>query len=202
MKRYITFIRNHMKLFMGFALTGFAGVLLGFLVQAGDIAADCGNSSGLLASFGTVTFGFFFWITVCSTLALRSRCGLHASLLVLTLLSPMLVSYRIAAWCMGGYVNTSLLAFGLLMLLPSAIAAWILRASNDRRLMQVFLGQAGVLALLFDLSNRGCVTRLYLLMMLALLGVFLRTVSRMPASREARRRTQSALCMYRMGQQL
>lgn len=147
--------KQQIKLAAGFLLTAAAGSLLGFLVQAGQQMSCFWFGGSLPAAFGEISYGLFFWIFICTALAYQARCGLHAALLTLTLLMPTLASYRVSAWVLGTYLNTSVLAFGMLMLIPSAAAAWILRANRHRRWMRVLVRLIGTGVLMFDIQARG-----------------------------------------------
>ncbi|MBR6107854.1 MAG: hypothetical protein IKQ39_07570 [Oscillospiraceae bacterium] len=196
--KYMRYLKNHSRLIAGFVLAAFAGGFLGFAVQAGETAAwNC--RGGLLSAFGSVSFGLFFWIVLGTVVSLHSRCGLHASLLMLCMLTPVLFGYCVFSHMTGGFLNHSLLYFGALMLLPAAAAAWVLRASNDRRSMQIFLCAAGVLAIAFDLGNRASASRTSLLLMLLLSAVYFRTVFRMPVSPRRTRRSRNRYAVYAAG---
>ena len=184
--KYMRFLKNHTRLIAGFALAAIAGGIIGFAVQAGETAMFCGRD-GLLPAFGSVCFGLFFWITLGTVVSLHSRCGLHAALLMLCMLTPVLFGYCVRAHLDGGYINHTLLHFGAVMMIPAAAAAWLLRASNDRRFMQIFLCAAGAAALLFDLENRAFAGRQSVLLMMLLAAVYFRTVLRMPVVRNRER---------------
>ena len=106
------------------------------------------------AAFGLVSYGLLFWITVCTLRAYHSRCGLHAALLVLSLLIPTLIGYYGSAliWC--NPVNEMVLSFGMLMLLPAAAAAWLLRITRRYAVGRIAVRVLGAAALLFDFSSR------------------------------------------------
>lgn len=169
------------KLIAGFCIAALAGCLLGILVQAGTMARWYGDW-GLLPALGTLSLGFFFWIAVCTPVAFCSRCGLHAALLTLSLLTSVLFGYVFAARFLGGFLNGYVLSFGLLLLLPSAFAAWLLRAYRDRRGMRILAAAAGILALLFDIRARGfgINTAALLLPLLALYLFSIRQAGRLP----------------------
>lgn len=177
------------KLISGFLIAALSGGLLGFLVQAGSTARWYSDWS-LLSAFGTLSIGFFFWIALCTPIAFRARCGLHAALLTLTLLCAVLTGYVTAGWVFGGYINDVLLSAGLLLLLPAAFAAWILRAYRGRTALRIFAGAAGIFALLFDIRTRGYFSMpAMMLAMLLMAGYFaaLRQAGRADAGQAAYR---------------
>lgn len=177
---------KHKRLIMGFILTALMGFLLGILVQAGRDAF--GHT--LLAAFGIISYGLFFWIAICTMISYHARCGLHAALLVLCLLIPTLFGYALTAQYLGIRLNDTVMIFGMLMLLPSAIAAWILRAYRHRRAMRIFVCITGAAALLFDIGARGEFTPRALMLALPLLVYFIYTVSRFAPPHQARRYAQ------------
>lgn len=187
---------KHKRLIMGFILTAIAGFLLGILVQAGQNAFGWYRTP-LLAAFGVISYGLFFWIAVCTVLSYHSRCGLHASLLVLCLLIPTLFGYALTARYLGCRLNDSVMAFGLLMLLPSALAAWVLRAHRHSLVMRGFLSIAGVAALLFDIAARGDFTFRALSLALPLMVCYLYTVHTAP--KRAPRRHSPMQSVYTVG---
>lgn len=182
---------KYLKLLLGFALTAAAGFLLGVLVQLGSTAAWYSRET-LLGAFGTVSIGFFFWIAVCTPLSFRARCGLHASLLTLSLLIPMLTGYIFAAYAFYGYLNNMLVTFGVVMLMPAAGAAWLLRAYRDRRWMRILVRLAGISAFFFDMQARGTYSFRALTLSLPLLVLFLYVVHEAGQRAKQRERRQSA----------
>lgn len=164
--------KHQIKLMTGFILTAIAGGLLGVLVQLGNMASWGCCDIPMLAAFGEVSYGFFFWIFVCSALAYHARCGIHASLLTLSLLLPTLCGYRAAAWVFGTYLNRSVLEIGVLLLIPAAAAAWILRANRHRRWMRVMVRLIGTAALMFDIQARGTFSLRTMMLAMPLLVLF------------------------------
>ena len=147
-------MKQQYRLIASFLLTAFIGTVLGVAVQIGAWASDGWYGGDPVAAFGLVSYGLFFWITICTLRAYCSRCGLHASLLVLCLLIPAIGSYGLSAWIFGNPLNTSVVQFGMIMLLPSAAAAWILRATRRYALSRFAVRGIGTLALFFDLVTR------------------------------------------------
>jgi len=142
---------NQIKLAVGFILTAMAGGLLGVLVQIGNLAAVEWYGIPVLAALGELAYGLFFWIFICSTLAFQARNGAHAALLTLTLLLPMLCCYSVSGLVLRGWFNGSVTALGFILLIPSALAAWVLRANRKRRFMRVMVRLIGTAALMFDI---------------------------------------------------
>ncbi len=162
-----------------FVIAALAGCTAGVLVLAGRNAMFSG-SGGILAAFGSICGGLFFWAVLCSALALRARSGLHAALLDLSLLVPTLMSYYFACHAFGMYTNRMILQFGVLLLLPSAGAAWLLRVFRDQAWFRPVLLTAGIGLLVFDLQN-GCLRGpADLRLMLPLLVVFIYSVVSAP----------------------
>lgn len=170
---------KHKRLIMGFFLTAIAGFLLGIAVQAGQNAYGWYRTP-MLNAFGIISYGLFFWIAVCTVLSYHARCGLHASLLVLCLLLPTLFGYAVTARYLGCRLNDSVMMFGLLMLLPSAIAAWVLRAHRHSLVLRGFLSIAAVAALLFDIAARGDFNFRAICLALPLLVFYLYTIHSAP----------------------
>ncbi len=145
---------KHYKLIAEFLLTAFAGGILGAVVQMAAASSGGWYGGSPSAAFGLVSYGLLFWITVCTLRAYHSRCGLHAALLVLSLLIPTLIGYYGSAliWC--NPVNEMVLSFGMLMLLPAAAAAWFLRITRRYAVGRIAVRVLGAAALLFDFSSR------------------------------------------------
>ena len=121
---------KHYKLLAEFLLTAFAGGLLGMFVQLSAYQSGGWYAGDPVSSFGLVSYGLFFWVTICTLRAYHSRCGLHAALLVLSLLIPALAGYTAMAYLWYIPLNHAVVLLGILLLLPAAVAAWILRASR------------------------------------------------------------------------
>lgn len=170
---------KHYRLYAEFVIAALAGSLLGALVQAG-VAGSCAGYGGLIAAFGTVSYCLFFWTAVCSAVALRARCGLHAALLTFILLLATLVSYRFTAFAFGLYLNRLVLQAGAVLLLPAAGAAWFIRAFRDRIWMRPLLCAAGIGILLLDIKCRGWICFSDLRLVLPLLVMFIYSVMSAP----------------------
>lgn len=192
---------KQMKLLASFLLTAIAGGILGVLVQMGSLASWGYWDSPMLAAFGNVSYGLFFWIFVCTALAYHARCGMHAALLTATLLFPTLCSYRLAAWYFGAYLNRSLLMFGMMMLLPACGAAWVLRANRHRRWMRVLVRLGGIAALIFDIQARGSFSLRTMMLAMPMLVMFLYVVH-CAAEREIRMRRPNERPFDYWGEQL
>ncbi len=163
-----------------FVIAALTGCAAGVLVMAGRYALFSGG--GILAAFGSVCEGFFFWTVLCSAFALRARNGLHAALLNLCLLIPTLMSYSFACHVFGLYMNRTILQFGALLLLPAAGAAWLLRAFRDEAWLRPVLLTAGIGLLAFDLQNGILRSPADLRLLLPLLVIFIYSVLSAPAA--------------------
>lgn len=147
-------MKQQYRLIAGFLLTAMIGGMLGVIVQISAFEAGGWYGGNPVAALGLVSYGLFFWITVCTARAYYSRCGLHASLLVLSLLIPVLCGYYAAARFFYYPLNEYVIRFGFLMLLPAAAAAWILRATRRFAAGRIAVRCIGTLALFFDLAER------------------------------------------------
>lgn len=147
-------MKQQYRLIAGFLLTAMIGGMLGVIVQISAFEAGGWYGGNPVAALGLVSYGLFFWITVCTARAYYSRCGLHASLLVLSLLIPVLCGYCAAAHFFYYPLNEYVIRFGFLMLLPAAAAAWILRATRRFAAGRIAVRCIGTLALFFDLAER------------------------------------------------
>ena len=141
---------KHLRLRTELLLIAAAGGLLGVLAQAAMTARVYADGSAL-GAFGGLTFGFTFWIAVGTALAMRARCGLHAAVRVLCLLIPVLAGYTAGCILLGGIRVPDLIPFGVMMLMPAAAGAWIIRAGRESTAMQVLLLLVGCAAFQFDL---------------------------------------------------
>lgn len=142
---------KHLSLRAGFLLAALFGGLLGFFAKLGDVAATGHPAGSLLYAFGLVSSGVLLWMTVCTALSLSARCGLHASLLVLAFLIPMLICYYLFSRFGVGYYNGSVVRFWVWMLIPSAIAAWVLRANRRKTWLRAAAYAAAFLTFAYDL---------------------------------------------------
>ena len=79
-------MKQQYRLMIGFLLTAMIGGILGAVVQISAFEAGGWYGGNPVAALGLVSYGLFFWITICTVRAYHSRCGLHAALLVLSLL--------------------------------------------------------------------------------------------------------------------
>ena len=182
------------KLAAGFILTAFAGGILGILVQEAAARAGGWYGGDPLAAFGLVSYGLFFWITICTLRAYHSRCGLHAALLVLSLLIPVLCGYCLSARLLYNPLNETVLHVAILMLLPSAAAAWILRATRRHPLSRLFVRCIGTAALLIDIGSRVGFRPLPLFAEIALFAWFLYITRDLAA--EQRRQNVPSFCTH------
>ncbi len=173
MKELMKNLSGQKKLLAGFAQIALLGAILGWMIPA-----DFGwGIFGMLHyTYHEVVLGCFFWITVCSAVAYRARCGLHASLLTLCLLIPVLCGYYVSSYWHYCYLNRSLLGLGMLLLLPAAFAAWILRATRSSAQMRTVVRVAGIAAMVFDTAVIQMFSPLNVLIEGALLLFFLYTV--------------------------
>ena len=187
-------MKQEYKLASGFLLTAFAGGILGFLVQACAARAGGWYGGDPAAAFGLVSYGLFFWITICTLRAYHSRCGLHASLLVLSLLIPVLCGYYLGARLLYNPLNEYVLRLGILMLLPSAAAAWVLRATYRHPLSRLSVRCIGTAALLLDIGSRIHFNPLPLLAEIALFAWFMYITRDLGT--EYRKRSAFACCTY------
>ena len=147
-------MKQQYRLLIGFLLTAMIGGILGAVVQISAFEAGGWYGGNPVAALGLVSYGLFFWITICTVRAYHSRCGLHAALLVLSLLIPVLCGYYAAARIFYCPLNEYVIRFGLFLLLPAAAAAWILRATRRYAFSRLAVRGIGTLALLFDLNTR------------------------------------------------
>lgn len=164
---------KHYKLLAEFLLTAFAGGLLGMFVQLSAYQSGGWYAGDPISSFGLVSYGLFFWVTICTLRAYHSRCGLHAALLVLSLLIPALAGYTAMAYLWYIPLNHAVVLLGILLLLPAAVAAWILRAARRYPVSRVVVRALGTAVLLFDLCSRIQFRPLPLLTEIALFAWFL-----------------------------
>lgn len=142
-------IRNK-RLLTGFAATAALGTFLGVLAKLCDTAVPADPLGNLFFAFGLVSSGLLFWAFLCAVLSLSARNGLHAALLTLCLLTPMLLSYYTVSRYHVGYYSPGVARFWAWMLLPSAVCAWILRAYRHVRWLRVLTAAGAVCLFLFD----------------------------------------------------
>lgn len=161
---------SYKKLKEGFLRTGLLGLSCGMF--AGML--DCFPQNELLFSCRAVCAGLLLWMTVCAWLSLHAKCGLHASLTVLSFLTPMLSGYCLWARLTGEYLNGYLIAFWAALLLPSAILAWVLRANRRKAWLRVLAYSGTLLAFALDFTSVADGMPLALLAEIVLLVLLLR----------------------------
>lgn len=141
------------KLLIGFAAKAAAGGALG-LLAAMFRAVSSRSTLGALGS------GLMLWMTAGAWLALQAKCGLHAALSVLSLLVGMLCGTVLGTAWLTGWVNPYLLVFWLLLLLPAALMAWILRANAGKAWLRALGIAAGLAGVFCDVFILQCAQRL------------------------------------------
>ncbi len=176
------------KLLTGFLATACFGAALGVLAKLGDVAEPYNQIGCLFYAFGRVSSGLLFWAFLCASLSLFARSGLHASLLTLSLLTPMLMTYYTVSRLYVGYYSSGIARFWMWMLLPAAVGAWILRAYRHVRGMRILAGIAGGFAFLLDSRLVGGYIRAELAEMVLLAGLFALLYSAGKVSRKKPRR--------------
>ena len=144
-------MNRYKKLLTGFGATAALGTVLGVLAKLCDTAGPTDFLPGnLFYGFGLISSGLLFWAFLCAVLSLNAKNGLHAALLTLCLLTPMLVSYYTVSRYYVGYYEPGIARFWGMMLLPSAIGAWILRANRHVKWFRMLTAAGAVCCFLFD----------------------------------------------------
>lgn len=194
-------MRRYQRLLNGFAVTAGFGTVIGVLAKLGDVAVPAGPVSNLFYAFGLVSSGLLLWAFLCASLSLFARNGLHASLLTLCLLTPMLLSYYAVSRYYVGYYSPGTAYFWALMLLPAAAGAWVLRAYRHAAWLRVLTGIAGAGAFLIDRRLTGGNIRAQLFEVMLLAGLFALLYSAGKISQKKSDRTPYRAVQYRCRQQ-
>lgn len=145
------------KLRREFLWTALAGGALGILAKMCDTMPQGDPLTNMMFNFGLLSSGLLLWMTVCTWLALRAKCGLHAALSVLSFLVPMLGGYYWFSARFTGYFNRYVMYFWVMLLLPAAVMAWVLRANAGKPWLR-FLGvTAAIVGVLCDIFVVHCI---------------------------------------------
>ena len=139
---------NEKRLCREFLLTACCGGFFGLFIGICRTAPQGRLIGSLLFRFGEISGGVLLWMTVCAWLALRAKCGLHASLSVMSFMGSLLFGASLLA--LHRYGSFGILLPFWMMLLPAGIAAWVLRANRSRPWMRWLGCLAGTAAMLFD----------------------------------------------------
>ena len=194
-------MRKYQKLLNGFALTAGFGTVIGALAKLGDVAEPADPIRDLFYAFGLVSSGLLLWAFLCASLSLFARNGLHASLLTLCLLTPMLMSYYAVSRYYVGYYSPDTAYFWVLMLLPAAAGAWVLRAYRHVTWLRVLTGIAGAGAYLIDRRLTGGNIQAQFFEVMLLAGLFALLYSAGKVSQKESGRTPCRAVQFRYRQQ-
>ena len=143
---------KHLRFSTGILLTALGGILL---VLTGNLCAAFTPTGmfGLhmmLYNGGLVCAGVLLWVTACTALSLWARNGLHAALLVLTLLcAAMFTQTALNAIGTGCMMRDTV--FCWMLLLPvSAVCALLIFRSRRSFLLRAAAALTGGVIFLFD----------------------------------------------------
>ena len=131
-----------------FLLTACIGGFLGLFAGICSTAPQGRPLGNLLFGFGEISGSVLLWMTVCAWLALRTKCGLHAALSVMSFMGALLFGASLLSLHRYGHCG-NMLPFWM-MLMPAGIAAWVLRANRNRPWMRWLGCLAGAAAMIFD----------------------------------------------------
>ncbi len=143
---------KHLRFSTGILLTALGGILL---VLAGNLCAAF-TPTGLfglhmmLFNGGLVCAGLLLWVTACTALSLWARNGLHAAVLVLTLLgSAVFTEAALTVMGTGRMMRDSVLIW-ILLLPVSAVCALLIYRSRRSFLLRAAAALTGIVIFLFD----------------------------------------------------
>ena len=131
-----------------FLLTACIGGFLGLFAGICSTAPQGRPLGNLLFGFGEISGSVLLWMTVCAWLALRTKCGLHAALSVMSFMGALLFGASLLSLHRYGHCS-NMLPFWM-MLMPAGIAAWVLRANRNRPWMRWLGCLTGAAAMIFD----------------------------------------------------
>lgn len=126
------------------------GIALGVLSKLGDVSTQGTLIGNIGFSFGLVSSGFTIWIFMCLLISNKSSDRKNAIINVILFLLSMLISYYIYSKFIVDYLSLRIVKFWLLMLIPSAIASY----------------------LVFDIKNKNNIFKAFALIVSVVLSVY------------------------------
>ncbi len=126
------------------SLVVLAGLILGILAKIGDVIPQGNVFCNFISGFGRVSSGFTLWIFACLLISNKAENRTLAVVCVTSFLTAMLISYYAYSKFVVGYLSLRIVKFWLLMLIPSAIASYVVHGIKNKRLLRILVAIAAV----------------------------------------------------------
>ncbi len=119
-----------------------AGLILGVLAKIGDVIPQGNILFNFISGFGRASSGFTLWIFVCLLISNKSENQKFAVVNVTIFLLAMLIAYYSYSKFVVGYLSLRIVKFWLLMIIPSAIAGYIVHGVKERKVLKILVAIA------------------------------------------------------------
>ncbi len=130
-----------------------AGLLLGLLAKLGDVIPQGNLLWNLLSSFGRVSSSFTLWIFACLLISNLSDSRAYAAVHVALFLISMLIAYYAYSKLVVGYLSVRVVKFWLGMILPAALAGYMVHGIQRTRILKLLTAIAaavlGIIGIVF-----------------------------------------------------
>ncbi len=130
-----------------------AGLILGVLAKIGDVIPQGNIFFNFISGFGRASSGFTLWIFVCLLISNKSENRKFAVVNVTTFLLAMLIAYYSYSKFVVGYLSLGIVKFWILMIIPSAIAGYVVHGVKERKVLKILVAVAtfclGVFGIVF-----------------------------------------------------
>ncbi len=121
-----------------------AGTILGVLAKIGDVIPQGNVFFNFISGFGRASSGFTLWIFACLFISNKSENRKYAVVNVTAFLLAMLISYYAYSKFVVGYLSLKIVKFWVLMIIPSAIAGYIVHGIKNRKTLKILVAVATI----------------------------------------------------------
>ncbi len=121
-----------------------AGLILGVLAKIGDVIPQGNIIFNFISGFGRASSGFTLWIFACLLISNKSENRKFAAVNVITFLLAMLIAYYSYSKFVVGYLSLGIVKFWILMIIPSAVAGYIVHGIKNKKVLKIVVAVAAV----------------------------------------------------------
>ncbi len=126
-----------------------AGSALGILAKIGDVIPQGNLLFNFISGFGRASSGFTLWVFACLLISNQAENRKWAAIQVVLFLLAMLTAYYAYSKFVVGFLSVRVVKFWVLMIIPAAIAGYIVHGVKDNNPLKVVVLIAAICLCVF-----------------------------------------------------